>query len=231
LDHVVSQTGLIFPIATLVDELRQRGVETLIDGAHAPGMVPLNLLQLGATFYTGNAHKWLCAPKGAAFLYVQRDRQSAIHPLTISHGANDPRTERSRFHLEFDWMGTDDPTAYLCVPEAIRFMAGLLPGGWPEVMERNHQLAIAARQILCHTLEVSPPCPEDLLGALAVIPLPDGDATLLHNHLLQQYHIEVPIVPWRHQGRLLRISAQLYNQIEQYRYLAEALLKSLQENR
>lgn len=226
LDHVVSQTGLIFPISTLVNELQKRGVDTLIDGAHAPGMVPLNLSELGATFYTGNCHKWVCAPKGSAFLYVQRDRQPEIHPLTISHGANDPRTERSRFHLEFDWMGTDDPTAYLCVPEAIRFMGSLLPGGWPEVMQRNHQLAIAARQVLCRALEVPPPCPEEMLGSLAVIPLPDGDATLLHNHLLQQ-HIEVPIVPWRHQGRLLRISAQIYNRIDQYHSLAEVLLKSL----
>jgi isopenicillin-N epimerase len=172
LDHVVSQTGLIFPIAMLVNELKKWGVETLIDGAHAPGMIPLNLSQLGATFYTGNCHKWVCAPKGAAFLYVQRDRQSVIHPLTISHGANDPRTGRSRFHLEFDWMGTDDPTAYLCIPEAIRFMGSLLPEGWPEVMQRNHQLAIAARQVLCQALEIPPPCPEEMLGSLAVVPLP-----------------------------------------------------------
>lgn len=231
LDHVVSQTGLIFPIAILVDELKKRGVETLIDGAHAPGMVPLNLSQLGATFYTGNCHKWLCAPKGSAFLYVNRDRQSAIHPLTISHGANDPRTGRSRFHLEFDWMGTDDPTAYLCVAEAIRFMGSLLPGGWPEVMQRNHQLAIAGQQVLCQALDVPPPTPKEMMGSLAVIPLPDGNAPLLHDDLLRHHRVEVPIVPWKHQGRLLRISAQLYNHIEQYHYLADVLLKSLQITR
>jgi isopenicillin-N epimerase len=227
LDHVVSQTGLIFPIAELIQELHQRGVETLIDGAHAPGMVPLNLAQLGATFYTGNCHKWLCAPKGAAFLYVQRDRQPDIHPLTISHGTNDPRTTRSRFHLEFDWMGTDDPTAYLCVPEAIRFMGTLLPGGWPEVMERNHQLAIAARRVLCQALNVQPPSPVAMLGALAVVPLPDGNAIQLHADLLQQHQIEVPIIPWKNGGRLLRISAQLYNQIDQYRVLGDVLQRNL----
>lgn len=228
LDHITSQTGLIFPIAELIQALRRQGVETLIDGAHAPGMLPLNLQELGATYYTGNCHKWLCAPKGAAFLYVQRDRQAAIRPLTISHGANSPRRDRSRFQLEFDWMGTDDPTAYLSVSSAIQFMGSLLPGGWSDLRSHNHTLAISARDVLCEALNVSPPAPNEMLGSLAVVPLPDGEAQTLHDLLLEQYRIEVPIIPWGHPGgRQLRISAQIYNSLEQYAYLATALQELL----
>ncbi len=226
LDHITSQTGLIFPIQALVRELTALGIETLIDGAHAPGMVPLHLNQLGATYYTGNCHKWLCAPKGSAFLYVQRDRQSLIRPLTISHGANAVRPERSRFHLEFDWMGTDDPTPHLSVPTAIEFMGSLLPGGWDELMQKNRALAIAARQILCEALDVPLPCPDEMLGSLAVVPLTKGDWQTLHQALLQNYHIEVPIIPWGAPGgRLVRISAQIYNHLDQYHDLARALIQ------
>lgn len=230
LDHVVSQTGLIFPIAALIEALSAQGIEVLIDGAHAPGMLPLNLRELDATYYTGNCHKWLCAPKGAAFLYVQRDQQAKIRPLTISHGANSPRQDRSRFQLEFDWMGTDDPTAYLCVPAAIQFMESLLPGGWAELMAQNRAKAIAARQQLCELLNVSPPCPETMVGSLATVPLPDGDYCELQNLLIDKFKIEVPIVPFPHAPqRLVRISAQIYNTAQQYDYLGRSLLTLLQQ--
>ncbi|MGV0026306.1 aminotransferase class V-fold PLP-dependent enzyme [Phormidesmis priestleyi] len=228
LDHVTSQTGLVFPIAQLIQALSDRRIDTLIDGAHAPGMVELDLKKLGATYYTGNCHKWLCAPKGAAFLYVQRDRQSKIRPLTISHGANSPRSDRSRFHLEFDWTGTDDPTAYLSVPEAIRFMGSLLPGGWAELRAQNRAKALAARQILSQILQVSAPSPDEMIGALVTLPLPDGSYTELQDALLEQFEIEVPIVPYPAvPSRLVRISAQIYNRLDQYEYLGRSLLKLL----
>ncbi|BAY92167.1 MULTISPECIES: aminotransferase class V-fold PLP-dependent enzyme [unclassified Tolypothrix] len=228
IDHVTSQTGLIFPIQQLIKELQQQGVDTLIDGAHAPGMIALNLREIGAAYYTGNCHKWLCAPKGAAFLYVQPDKQSEIRPLTISHGANSPRTDKSRFQLEFDWTGTDDPTAYMCVPEAIAFMGSLLPGGWDELRQQNHQLVLEARQLLCQSLGVLPPCPESMIGSMAVIPMPNAlenrHFMSVHDDLFDKFGIQVQVVPWQESPRLLlRISAQIYNKLEQYAYLAKAL--------
>lgn len=228
LDHITSQTGLIFPIQQLVQELHQLGIDTLIDGAHAPGMISLNLREIGATYYTGNCHKWLCAPKGAAFLYVQRDRQSQIRPLTISHGANSPRTDKSRFQLEFDWTGTDDPTAYMCIPDAIAFMGSLLPGGWNELRQRNNQLVLEARQLLCQALEVLPPCPKEMIGSMAVIPmsaaLENRHFMTVHDELFDKFGIQAQIVPWHESPKLLlRISAQIYNSLEQYIYLANAL--------
>ncbi len=226
LDHVTSQTGLVFPIAEIIQALTAQRVETLIDGAHAPGMVAIDLTAIAPTYYTGNGHKWLCAPKGAAFLYVRRDKQSQIRPLTISHGANSPRRDRSRFRLEFDWTGTDDPTAYLCVPEAIRFMGSLLPGGWTELMENNRTKAIAARKILCEILKVVPPSPDQMIGALATVPLSDGSYVELQDALLEKFGIEVPIVPYpTAPARLVRISAQIYNTLDQYDQLGRAIVQ------
>jgi isopenicillin-N epimerase len=232
LDHVTSPTGLVLPVETLVPLLQARGVDVLVDGAHAPGMLPLRLDALGAAYYTGNCHKWLCAPKGAAFLHVRRDRQQQLHPLTISHGRNTPRTDRSRFRLEFDWSGTDDPTAWLCVAPALRVVEGLVPGGWPEVMARNHALAVAGRRMLAAAVGVDGPCPETMLGSLAAIRLPDQagpprpflGTDPLQDVLLKEKSIEVPIFSWPGApARWLRISAQLYNSEAQYAYLAKAL--------
>jgi isopenicillin-N epimerase len=137
---------MVLPLREIIHELEQRGVDTLVDGAHAPGMLPLNLRELRPTYYTANLHKWVCAPKGAAFLYVRADQQAQIQPAVISHGNNRPRPGFTRFQDRFDWCGTHDSTAWLCVPEAIRWMGQLLPGGWRELRERNHQLVVQARR-------------------------------------------------------------------------------------
>jgi isopenicillin-N epimerase len=239
IDHVTSPTGLVFPVQEIVRGLTERSIDALVDGAHAPGMVALDVRAIGAAYYTGNCHKWLCAPKGAAFLHVRRDRQAGIRPLVISHGANSTRTDRSRFRLELDWGGTDDPTAILSVPHALRFLGSLFPGGFRELMLRNHALAVRGQAVLCGALGIDAPAPEEMLGSLASVPLPDFRGELpeqrgpfwhpLQRALLQKHRIEVPIVPFpAHPKQLVRISAQVYNSEEQFARLAAALRAELQ---
>jgi isopenicillin-N epimerase len=226
LDHVTSPTGMVFPIGTMVRELAARGVDTLVDGAHAPGMLPLDVEALGAAYYTGNCHKWMCAPKGAGFLHVRRDRQAPIRPLVVSHGANSPRTDRSRFRLEFDWTGTGDPTAYLAVPAALDHMGSLLPGGWPALMARNREQALAGREVVAAALGVALPCPPSMIGSLGALPLPEryGDPPALQQTLFGRHAIEVPVFAWPSPPlRILRVSAQLYNDPADYARLADAL--------
>lgn len=233
LDHVTSPTGLVLPIAELVQALAERGVETLVDGAHAVGMLPLDVSALGAAYYTGNCHKWLCAPKSAGFLHVRRDLQELVRPLAISHGARLGRSDRSRFLLEFDWTGTVDPTAYLAVPEAIRFLGALVPGGWPALREHNRVLALRGRALLAEALGIPVPAPDAMIGSLAALPIADGSSAPptsalycdpLQDALRDEAGIEVPILPWpAPPRRLIRISAALYNTIADYQRLAVVL--------
>ena len=234
IDHVTSQSALVLPIKPIVDALNERGIDTLVDGSHAPGMVPVDIGSLGAAYYTANCHKWLCAPKTAGFLYVRKDRQEIIRPLTISHGANSPRTDRSRMLIEFGWMGTRDPSAALSVPFLIDYMSKLLPGGWNEIRARNHGLAKAGRKIILQNLGIESPAPESMLGSMATIPLshPSLDnpyqsfkyQSPWQERLIRDHNIEVPLFPWMNfPDHVVRISAQVYNQPSHYQKLADAL--------
>ncbi|HET9614873.1 MAG TPA: aminotransferase class V-fold PLP-dependent enzyme, partial [Candidatus Limnocylindrales bacterium] len=237
ISHVTSPTALVLPVERLVAELAARGVDTLVDGAHAPGMIPLDLDRIGAAWYTGNLHKWVCSPKGAAFLHARRDRQAGVRPSTISHGANQAIGDRgaaTRFRAEFDWQGTLDPTAWLAVPDALRFIEGSYDGGWAAVMERNRRLARRGRDLVAAALNLDAgvPAPDDMLGAMVALPLPtsgalaafDGGASPLDTdplqaRLLAEHRIEVPIYPWPVPAaespfpsrRLIRISSALHN--------------------
>jgi isopenicillin-N epimerase len=202
-------------------------------------MLGLNLNEVGADYYAGNLHKWVCAPKGAGFLWVRRERQDEIRPLVISHGANLPLNGQSRFRAEFDWQGTSDPSAWLAVPEALAFGEALLPGGWDELRRRNRDLALSGRDLLCEATRQGPPVPDAMIGSMASVPLGwedqpagvqgvdlYGDA--VHGALLEA-GIQVMITPWpqRPEGgrwrRLVRISATAYNDREQMERLADAL--------
>ena len=232
IDHVTSDSALVLPVARIIRELESRGIDTLVDGAHAPGMVPLDLAKLRPAYYTGNLHKWVCAPKGAAFLWARRDRQEELQPAVISHGNNRPRSGYSAFQDRFDWCGTFDPTAWMCVGESIRWLGKLLPGGWEELRERNRALTVAARRTLCTQLGVEAPCPESMLGSMATVPLPGrlqatpaaGKIDAEQLQLYDRFGIEVPFSRiGRPARRYLRFSAQLYNGAADYHFLAGAL--------
>jgi isopenicillin-N epimerase len=232
LDHVASNSALVLPVERIVRELEARGIDTLVDGAHAPGMLPLSIAKLAPAYYTGNLHKWVCAPKGAGFLWVREDKQAGVHPAVISHGHNTPRPDYNAFQDRFDWAGTFDPTAWFCVGAALDWMGKLLPGGWRELRQRNHALAVAARRLLCQRLQLEPPCPESMLGAMATLPLPDrlqgkpkvGKIDAEQLRLYDEFGIEVPFMRAGRPGqRWFRISAQLYNSLAEYEYLAQSL--------
>ncbi len=237
IETVTSPTALRMPFERLTRELQHRGLEVLIDAAHGPGLIPLDLELLGADYVTGNCHKWLCTPKGSGFLHVRADRRSLIRPLTISHGYSASADPAERFRQEFDWQGTQDPTPWLCIPSAIGFVAGLLPGGWQAVMARNHVLALHARQILRDMLGPDAVPPASMITAMVAAMLPTGIQPInsaamrsdpLRQALYDQYRIQAVVAPWPAHGvRYLRVSAALYNSEEEYRFLA-TVLQSLQ---
>ena len=245
--HVTSTTALVLPIAEIVAELDRRGIDTLVDGAHAPGMVPVDVEGLGAAYWTGNGHKWLCGPKGTGMLWVRADRRDRIHPLVVSHGANADLDGRTRFRHEFDWVGTADPTGYLALPAAIDWMRDhAVPdgGGWPAVMAANHALAIDGRDRIAGALGIEPPAPDAMLGSMATLFLDgvsdEAAARTLNETLERGDRIQVPVGPWparaaREDDRptrgTLRISAQRYNEPEDFERLAEALARRLGDQR
>jgi isopenicillin-N epimerase len=244
--HVTSPTALVFPVVAIVRELERRGIPTLVDGAHAPGMVPCDLRALNAAYWTGNGHKWLCGPKGSGLLYARADVRASLRPLTVSHGANAARDDRSRFRLEFDWTGTGDPTPWLTLPAAIRFVGGLHEDGWAGLMASNRAMALDARDRLCGAIGIPAPAPDAMLGAMASVPLPgiaatDAATSELQEALLEEDSIEVPVLAFpvaaarRADGTgagggdataaqaVIRVSAQRYNRNSEYAWLAERI--------
>ena len=243
LSHVTSPTATILPVAEVVRELDARGIDTLVDAAHAPGMLPIDVEALGAAYWTANGHKWLCGPKGSGVLHVRADRRDRIHPLVISHGFNDLRRDRPRLWKEFDWTGTGDPTPYLALPVALRTIATLHADGWPGVMRANHELVVEGRRRVAEALGVTPLIPESMLGSMAMIwlpipPLPDAEIDALKASIVAEDRIEVPIHGWPVPAArdtpdalpsavVTRISAQQYNELTDYDRLAQALTRRL----
>jgi isopenicillin-N epimerase len=222
IDHVTSPTALIFPVELVVSACRERGVDVLVDGAHAPAMLPLDVERIGAAYYAGNLHKWAFAPRGAAFLWARPDRQAEVHPTIISHRLGEG------FAREFGWQGTRDVTAWLTVPRAIQFLSGL---GEQAVRDHNHALAAWAHGMLCRRWGVAPLHPADgsMIGSMATVALPgplqamtDAEGEAFQRRLYTHQRIEVPV--HRFAGRwVLRVSCQVYNEPAQYERLAGAV--------
>lgn len=238
LSRVTSPSAIVMPAERIAPELRARGVEVLLDGAHGAGFCPNALADWGVAWATGNAHKWLCAPKGAAWLYVRRDLQPDFRPPVLSVHAEKARAfalarGRSAFGVEFDYVGTRDVTPALAIAGAIAFLERHA-GSIDAYAERNRALALRGRDLVCERLGVAPPVPDGLLGAMATIPLPPDPAPEpfgpdpLKRALMERWRIQVPV--WSSgpgRGRSVRLSANLYNAAEQYAYLAEALASEL----
>lgn len=220
-DHVTSPTGLVMPIHEIVDLAHRRGVRVLVDAAHAPGMVDVDLRTIDADYYTANHHKWLCGPKASGFLWTRPEFQDEVRPTVISHAANREIEGRSRYINEFDWTGTFDPSPLLAMPAAIAFLAGLLPGGIRSLMRSNRELAIQSRNLLCDALHIDAPAPDSMIASLVALPIPIIEQ-LSQKHFRDEYRFEFPIFPGIRPGtQLIRISLQAYNDLEQVRRLAD----------
>ncbi len=225
LSHVTSTTAIVLPVGEMIRRARERGILTVIDGAHAPGQVALALAELGADFYAGNCHKWMNAPKGSAFLHARREVQGLLEPLVVSWGWRSDRPGPSRFVDEHEWQGTRDIAAYLTVPAAIEFMR---EHDWPEVQRACHDLVAAARDRINAVTGRAAIVPDDpgWFGQMATVALSPCDHDALQRRLFQEFGIEVPTFSWNG-GSYLRVSVQAYNDGSDIDALSSALARLL----
>jgi isopenicillin-N epimerase len=225
LSHITSPTALIFPVDQVCRRARAAGIMTVIDGAHAPGQIDLALEALGVDFYSGNCHKWLCAPKGAGFLYARPEHQSLLQPLVVSWGWRSDNPGVSPFLDYFEWPGTHDPAAYLSVPAAIDFQA---EHHWPAVRAACHRLLLDTSRRIAELTGLPPISPdtEDWWVQMRTLPLPPCDVETVKARLWDEYQIEVPFVTWNGQ-QFIRVSIQAYNSPNDIDRLVEGLKQIL----
>ncbi len=226
ISHISSPTAIIFPVEEIIRRAREAGIVTIVDGAHAPGQLPLQLDSLGADFYAGNLHKWLCVPKGAGFLYARPEAQKLVKPLVVSWGYESETPSGSTFVDHHEWWGTRDMAAFLSVPAAIEFQE---KHDWERVREACHQLAVDTQKRLCDLTGLSPLHPPggDWIRQMFTAPLPaDTDVALLKNRLYDEFRIEVPVHEWNG-NKLIRVSVQGYNTQEDVDALCGALSRLL----
>ena len=231
LSHITSSTALRMPVEAICRRAREAGILSVVDAAHSPGQIPLDLESLGADVVFGNCHKWMLAPKGSAFLYVRRDVQRWLEPLVVSWGTHPtPEIETgSRFVNLLQWTGTRDPAAALAVPSAIQFMAD---HHWDEVRRDCHHLLCQAIERICELTRMPPlyPLGSDFYSQMGIAPLPPSDLARLKSGLYDEHRIEVPLIQWKDR-QFIRISIQGYNSQEDVDALIDALTVLLPEMR
>jgi isopenicillin-N epimerase len=222
IDHITSPTALVFPVEKILAGCADKGVDVMIDGAHGPGMFPLNIERLAPAYYAGNLHKWACGPKGSAFLWIRPDRQSPVHPLVVSHFYEQGIVK------EFAWQGTRDFSAWFATPRALQYLAET---GWSRIMNHNHAMAVWANEFLCAKWNVQSISPLDgtLLGSMAAVPLPPpldiastDDVARFQQRLHDEFRVEAPFMTWN--GRnYIRPCCQIYNVPDDVERLGSAI--------
>lgn len=221
ISHITSSTGLRFPVEEIITVAKSKGILTFVDGAHAPAQVPLNLIELGADIYTGACHKWMMAPKGCTFLYVNRAIQDLFDPLVISWGFNSTAPSHSRFLDYHQTQGTRDFSAFLTIPTVIEFMQA---NNWPEVAKECRELVQSNAIPFCELLNTKPlaPITDDFILQLFSIPIKTSEPEKLKALLFNQYKIEIPVM--RHEQKVyLRYSIQAFNTQQDLDILRDAV--------
>lgn len=234
--HITSASGFIMPVEAIIREARSRGIPVLIDGAHAPGQIPVDLTALAPTYYTASLHKWLCTPKGSGFIYTDPAVRGSLQPLALSCRVHHIRPDRPSYFCDFDYTGTGDTTPNLVIPDAIEHLGHQLPGGWNELMAHNHREVIAGASVIAARCGLTPAAPRAMRASMVSMVLPPnprpdrpthfGDA--LWDRLLDAHGIQVPV--WNFEPartRVIRVSAHLHTTPDDFEALAVALAQEL----
>ena len=219
ISHITSMTAMIFPVEEIIKFAKKNNILTIIDGAHVPGHISLNIKKLDPDIYTGACHKWMCTPKGVSFLYVKKNLQNTVHPLIISWGWESDNPSKYQFLDWHEWQGTRDMSAFLTVPTAIEFLSD---NNWNNVALKCKKQVVELRRKILELLNIPPPCPENWLAQMASIPIEINDPTKFKNILLDKYHIQIPVFTWENKN-YMRFSIQGYNSQNDFNQLLLAI--------
>jgi len=232
--HIASGSALVLPVKAIVAAANERGILSFVDGAHTPGQIALDIGDIDPTWYAASCHKWLATPKGTGFIYTSPTHQDGFKPMVLSCREHEQRDDRKAYLSDFDYVGTNDYTGNLVIPVAIEHMGAQLPGGWDELRQRNHDLVVHGAKLICDAIGIEQVVPESMIGTMVGIPLAGkcepgslmGEG--LWDRLYLNHGIQVPI--WELPGvhdRVMRVSCQLFNTVEDFEKLAGAMKEEM----